>query len=291
MNINPKLLAIGLTIVAAAILAGMDSLGKILMRDFDTEQVTWARYFFHAIFVTVIFSLQGYRDFFVPKSPKIQILRGICMVGITFSLYLSIQSISLAEATAFMYLSPVLITLLAGVFLGEVVKAQHLFAVFLGFLGVLIITKPGFREFDPAMLLAFFASFLLALYFLLTSKIASIDNPRTSLFYASIVGAVILTVLLPFSWVAPSFTQWLLLILMGGLGALGHFLLIKAYSLVPASALSPYLNAQVIAATIFSVLVFGDVLEWNFFLGTGLIIGAGLFLWFYQRYEAMKQST
>lgn len=282
MSITPRFLAIALVTISGFVLAGMDSLAKELTKNFSVLQVTWARYFFHAIFVTLIFSLQGHRDFLTPKAPKIQILRGFCMVGITASLYYAIQFISLAEATAIMYLSPILITLLAGVFLGESIGKQHLIAVALGFIGILFITKPGFQNFNFAMLVALFAAFMLALYFLLTSKVKNIDNPRTSLFYSSIIGAIGLSLLPPFGWKSPSLNQFLLLVSMGALGATGHFLLIKAYSLISASSLSPYLNAQVIAATLFSVFVFGDILEWNFFVGTGLIIIAGLYLWFYE---------
>jgi len=283
LRITPLFLAISLVILAGVVLAGMDSLAKMLTTHFSVLQVTWARYFFHAIFVTLIFSLQGYRDFLIPKAPKIQILRGFCMVAITFSLYYAIQFISLAEATTIMYLSPILITLLAGIFLGENITKVHLVAVALGFSGILFITQPGFKEINMAMLVALFAAFILALYFLLTSKIKAIDNQRTSLFYSSIIGAIGLSLLLPISWTTPTFTQLLLLILMGAMGATGHFLLIKAYTLVSASALSPYLNSQVIAATLFSVFIFGDVLSWSFFIGTGLIILAGLYLWFYER--------
>ncbi|HIO91778.1 MAG TPA: DMT family transporter [Leucothrix mucor] len=284
MNPSPLFLAIALVVVSGFVLAGMDSLAKELTKTFSVLQVTWARYFFHAIFVVILFRLQGHRDFLIPNAPKIQILRGLCMVGITSSLYYAIQFISLAEATAIMYLSPVLITLLAGIFLGEKIGKPHLFAVVLGFIGILIITKPGFQTFNPAMFIALLAAFMLALYFLLTSKVKHIDNARASLFYSSIIGAIGLTLLLPLAWSRPNLTQLLLLILMGALGATGHFLLIKAYSLISAATLSPYLNTQLIAATIFSVFVFGDVLSWNFFAGTGLIIAAGLYLWFYERY-------
>ncbi|MEZ5453949.1 MAG: DMT family transporter [Thiothrix sp.] len=283
MKTNPALPAILLTIAASSILAGMDSLGKILMRDFATTQVTWARFLFHTLIVSSIFLLQGYRDFISTRAPKTQLLRGLCMVGINFSLYVAIQTVSLAEATALMYLSPVLVTLLAGVFLGEKIMPRHLTAVAAGFAGVLIIIRPGFQAFEPAMLLAFFASLLLALYFLLTRKVAILDNPRTSLFYTSIVGAIGLSCILPLWWQTPTPTQWILLACMGALGACGHFLFIKAYSLLPASELSPWLNSQVVAATVFSVFLFHDVLGWHFFVGTGLITGSGMLLWLHNQ--------
>jgi drug/metabolite transporter (DMT)-like permease len=196
---------------------------------------------------------------------------------------MAIKTVSLAEATALMYLSPVLVTLFAGVFLGERILPRHLLAVAAGFVGVLVIIRPGFQTFEPALLLAFFASLLLALYFLLTRKVAGVDDPRTSLFYTSIVGAVVLSFLVPLWWKTPDALQWLLLISMGAFGAIGHFLLIKAYTLITASELSPWLNAQVVAATLFSVFLFQDVLGWNFFVGSGLIVGAGLLLWLHNR--------
>ncbi len=253
------------------------------MREFSTVQVTWARFLFHAIIVTLIFLAQGQRDFLLTRAPRTQLLRGMCMVGINTALYFAIQTVSLAEATALMYLAPVLVTLLAGVFLGEKISPRHLMAVAVGFAGVLVIVRPGFRAFEPEMLLAFFASLLLSLYFLLTRKVALIDTPRTSLFYTSIVGAVVLSGIVPYWWKAPDLTQWLLLIAMGALGATGHFLFIKAYTLLSASELSPWLNSQVVAATLFSVFVFQDVLGWNFFLGAGLIVGAGLLLSLHRR--------
>lgn len=253
------------------------------MRDFSTFQVTWARFAFHALILLVIFSLQGQWRAFRTQAPLIQLLRGVCMVSVNTALYVAIQSISLAEATALMYLSPVIVTLLAGVFLGEKITSKHLLAVAAGFVGVLVIVRPGFHSVEPAMMIALFASFMLAIYFLLTRKVAHIDSAKTSLFYTAIVGAVVLTLLSPLWWKTPQTWQWLWLALMGGLGATGHFLFIKAYTLTPAAELSPWLNSQVVAATLFSVFLFHDALAWNFFLGTGLIVGAGMILWWTSR--------
>jgi drug/metabolite transporter (DMT)-like permease len=283
MKNRPALLAIVLTIIASVILAGMDSLGKFLMREFSTFQVTWARFLFHSIIVSLLFYGQGLRHFAVTHAPKMQLLRGLCMVGVNTLLYMSLKTASLAEATALLYLAPILVTLLAGVFLGERILPRHLLAVAGGFVGVLVIIRPGFQTFELALLLVFFASLLLALYFLLTRKVAGVDDPRTSLFYTSIVGAVVLSCLIPLWWKTPDALQWLLLISMGAFGAIGHFLLIKAYTLLPASELSPWLNAQVVAATLYSVFLFHDVLGWYFFLGTGLIVGAGVLLWWQNR--------
>lgn len=271
--------SIFLVVTACSILAGMDSLAKVLMSELSPLQVTWARFTFHALILAVIFSLQGDRGFLRTSAPKMQWLRGLCLVVVNGCLYFAIQTVSLAEATAVMYLSPVLVTLLAGVWLGERITPKHLLAVFTGFVGVLLIVRPGFQAFDPAMLLVLLAAVMLAVYFLLTRKVAAFDSAKTSLFYTSIVGAAVLSAAVPIFWTAPDGNQWFLLVCMGGLGATGHFLLIKAYTLMPAAELSPWLNSQVVAATLFSVFLFHDMLGWNFFLGTALIVGAGVWLW------------
>lgn len=281
--------AVLLTVIACFVLAGMDSLGKVLMGEYSPLQVTWARFAFHALILVAIFTALQDRRVFRSKMPGTQLLRGLCMVAVNSSLYIAIQTVSLAEATALMYLSPVFVTLLAGFLLGESITQRHIWAVIAGFVGVLVIIRPGFQTFDPAMLFALFASFLLALYFLLTRKVAAVDSLRTSLFYTSIVGAVVLSCVMPWLWNEPTAGDWLLLFCMGALGAIGHFLLIKAYALLPASELSPWLNSQVIAATLFSVFFFQDVLNWTFYLGTGLIVGAGLILWMATRKRVISE--
>lgn len=270
-------------------LAGMDALAVVLMREFSAFQVTWSRFTFHAVLLVLVFIAQGDRRFFRTVTPKTQWLRGLCMIGVNLLLYIALQSISLAEATALMYLSPVLVTLLAGVLLGERISSAHLLAVLAGFMGVLVITQPGFATVDPAVFLVLIAAFLLAVYFLMTRKVSSIDSGRTSLFYTSIVGAIVLSLSAPWWWQWPTLQQWILLICMGGLGATGHFFFIKAYSLLPASELSPWLNAQVVAATLFSVFLFHDALAWNFFLGAVLIVGACVALWLTARMRALKK--
>ena len=278
--------AVLLIVSGCTILAGMDSLAKILMQDLPPLQVTWARFAFHALIMVLLFVATGQKQLFHTHAPKTQLVRGLCMAGVNSTLYIALMTITLAEATAIMYLAPIIVTLFAGTLLGEQILRQHLIAVALGFLGVLVIIRPGITEFQPGLLLTLFSASVLALYFLLTRKVAAVDTNRTSLFYSALVGAVLLSLAMPFFWVAPSATQWLALAFMGVLGASGHFLFIKAYRLQPASELSPWLNAQVLAATLFSVLWLGDSLDVYFVIGASLIVGAGLMLWWQSRRQS-----
>jgi drug/metabolite transporter (DMT)-like permease len=276
------------TLVAGCILGAMDALAKWLMQELPTQQVVWARYFFHTLIVGGVFSYRSGIGFIKTNAPLIQMVRAACLLGVTLCLYLAIRTISLADATAILFFAPVLVTLLSGLFLRERVGVQAWMAVAVGFAGVLFIVRPGFRELQPALLLAMLSAVALSFYFVLTRALRGRDSERTTLFHTTAVGAVVLTLLLPIWWVAPSYLQWGCLVLMGVMGASGHFLLVKAFHLAPAPVLSPYLNAQLVASTLYSVLFFNDRLELGFFVGATLIVGAGLFVWAHQRLLASR---
>lgn len=270
-------------VLACFILAGMDGLGKWLMQSLPTQQVVWARYFFHTLIVGLVFSYQSGTGFIRPRRPGLQLIRAACLLGVTLSIYFAIRTISLADATAIVFFAPVLVTLLAGVLLHEKVGLPEWLAVVLGFIGVLFVVQPGFRQFEPAMLLAMGGSVCLAFYFVLTRALKGQDSEQTTLFHTTALGAVGLSLLMPLWWVAPSASEWGFLVLMGVMGASGHFLLVKAFHLAEAPLLSPFLNAQLVAAVLVSVIFFDDQLGLGFYFGAVLIVGAGLIVWAHER--------
>ncbi|MGD8907729.1 MAG: DMT family transporter [Chromatiales bacterium] len=278
------------TIVAGFVLAAMDSLAKWLMQTLPTQQVVWARYFFHTLIVGLVFTLQSGPAFIRPKQPALQLLRAACLLGVTLCLYFAIRTVSLADATAILFFAPVLVTLLAGAILHERVGAPEWLAVGIGFIGVLFVVRPGFRQLDPAMLLALFGALCLAFYFVLTRALKGRDSEQTTLFHTTALGALGLSCLMPFWWQAPSLSQWGFLVLMGVMGASGHFLLVKAFHLAQAPVLSPFLNAQLVAAALYSVVVFNDRLGSSFFIGAALIVGAGLIVWAHERFHSAQSG-
>lgn len=271
--------AIVLVMLAGAVLAGMDALGKALMESIPTVQVVWARFLFHTLIVALVFRWQYGWDFIVPKRLGLQTIRGLFLLGITLSMYTAIAVVPLADATAIMFFGPVLTTLLAGWFLGERVTHWLRFAALLGFIGVLLIVRPGFSDLDNHIFFACLAAVSFALYLLMTRLLSGKDSEPTTLFHSTLIGSILLSIAVPFWWQSISAEQWLYLIATGMMGAAGHFLLIKAFHMAPASILSPFLNVQLLAATLYSVLFFRDVLEWTFILGTLIIVGAGLIVW------------
>lgn len=278
------------TLAAGFILSAMDGLAKWLMQDLPTQQVVWARYFFHTLIVGVVFTLQSGAGFIKAKAPLLQLVRAICLMSVTLCLYFAIRTISLADATAILFFAPVLVTLLSGLFLREHVGVQEWLAVTIGFVGVLFIVQPEFRELQPAMLLAMLGAVSLSFYFVLTRALRGRDSEQTTLFHTTAVGALVLTLMLPIWWVSPSPIQWVFLVLTGAMGASGHFLLVKAFHLAPAPVLSPFLNGQLVAAVLYSMLFFNDRLGMGFFIGAALIVGAGLIVWGHQQLLARRRT-
>ena len=134
------------------------------------------------------------------------------------------------------------------------------------------------------MVFALLSAVALALFYLLTRKLSGKDTQRTTLFYSAVPGTILLSMIIPFHWEIPvKSIDWFLMFAMGILGLTGHFCLVKAFRYVSASALSPFLNAQLLAATIYSVFFFDDVLKLNFYLGTSLIVLAGLIVWHFDK--------
>ncbi len=276
------------TLAAGFILSAMDGLAKWLMQSLPTQQVVWARYFFHTLIVGLLFSLRYGPGFIRPRHPLLQLLRAACLLGVTLCLYLAIRTITLADATAILFFAPVLVTLLAGVLLHEKVGLPEWLAVAIGFVGVLLVVQPGFRRIDPAMLLAFVGAVCLSFYFVLTRALKGKDSEQTTLFHSTALGALGLSCLMPLWWQPPTLPQWGFLALTGAMGASGHFLLVKAFHLAPAPVLSPFLNGQLVAAVLYSVLFFGDSLSGGFYLGALLIVGAGLLVWAHERTVALR---
>lgn len=152
-------------------------------------------------------------------------------------------------------------------------------AIMVGFIGVLIAVRPGFGDVHPAVIYSFLAMAAYALFMLLTRHMAPYDPPLVTLFYSMFVGTLLGAPMAFAQWVWPeSWTTWALLASLGVLGGTGHFLFILAYSRAPASAISPFLYAQLITMVAMGYLVFDDVPDFWTIAGAGVIIASGIYL-------------
>jgi len=210
------------------------------------------------------------------KFPVLQVVRGVVLVGSTVCFYGALRFLPLAEAASISFVAPVLVTAFSGPLLRERVTKRQWGAVILGFVGVLVIIRPGGAVFTPAVVLPLVTALLFSLYQIATRKVAGLENPLTTLFFGALAGAVITTLMLPVMWQTPTLFQAALMIGIGCLGGFGHFLLIRAVEHASPMALSPFVYVQLIWSTGLGWLVFGDFPDQGTLIGMTIIISAGM---------------
>lgn len=237
----------------------------------------WARYMFQAIATSLVVVPLGGWSVMRTRQPLFHLLRGLMLVTSTGFVFLSLKFMSVGEFTAIMMIAPLVLTLVAGTFLKEQVSPLRWVLVTGGFVGTLVIIRPGGESFTPALLLPLAQVATNCGFQVLTIRLARTENPLTMNFYTGWVGALAATPLLLLAW-NPQVPAglWGLMVVMGVAGAMGHFLLILAYRRTHASTLTPYLYAQIGFAMACGWAVFGHVPDGWSILGMGLIALCGV---------------
>ncbi|RIX98002.1 DMT family transporter [Aureimonas flava] len=283
---NPLLRNILLTIVAGALFAGMDSLGKHLSTLLPVMQVIWGRYVVQTVVMTAwLGATTGTRFLHTPR-PGLQLTRGLLLLACTFLMYQALSRVPLADATAVLFFTPIVVTILSVAVLGERIGLHRIAAVLAGFCGMLLILRPGVGSFHPALFLALAASVLNASYLILTRRLAGREDSASTQFNTTAAGAVVMSVLVVPVWQTPDMPTALLLLAIGLFGTVGHFLLVSAFRHAPASLLSPFLYTQVLTAAGVSVLLFGDPLHPATVAGTAVLVASGLYIWWRENRRA-----
>jgi drug/metabolite transporter (DMT)-like permease len=270
------LAGIGLVMLAVACFATLDTATKLSTAGVPILMGVWFRYAFQAVATTaVLLPLQG-TALLRTRHPKYQLLRGALLLASSTLAFLSLRYMPLAEFTSVVLIAPLVITLLAATTLKEQVSPLRWALVAGGFLGTLVILRPGGNAFSWAVLLPIGLVLTNAWFQVLTSKLARTENPLTMHFYTGWVGTLIASLALPFAWTAlPGWEWWALLCLMGFMGTVGHFILILAYQRAPASTLTPYLYAQIAFAMLGGWLIFSQVPDRLSLIGISMIAVCG----------------
>lgn len=266
-------------LLAINLLPFMNVAAKFLSGDYHTVQVVWARYTGHLLFVMIMFMPRRGLSLLKATKPGIHIIRSMLMFLATVCFFTALRFIDVPVASAINFTSPLIVTALAAPFLGEAVGIRRWTAVAIGFAGALIIIRPGGGEAHWAMVLVLGTALCYATYQIYTRKFSAADPPETSITYIAIVGAVISSVALPFYWVTPvSIVDGLLFALLGFIGGLGHYFVIRAFQHGEASLLSPFNYGQLVMAIVLSYFVFGTFPDLWTFVGGGIIISSGLYI-------------
>lgn len=270
---------VALLSTAIVLFAVMDTTSKYLAQYYPPNVVVWMRYLFHVVAVVgVLVPRQGFR-FMRTSRPLLQIVRGLLLASTSMVFVFALKFMPIAEATALQFLSPLIVTVLAVVFLKEKVGNSHWVAVAFGFIGVLLIIRPGSAIFSWMALLPLAAALMFASYQVLTRRIAGHESPYTSIFYPGVVGFAMLSATLFHTWAAPqSLWHFFLLALAGIIGGLSHLIMIRAYEYAGAARLAPFSYAQVVWVTLGGYLVFGNLPDRLSFIGIAIIVAGGMFV-------------
>ncbi len=271
--------AIIFNLLAWVMLPIMDGIAKYLSSDIPVLQITWARYFFTVFFtLPIIFFL--FKKYFVwTKKPKLQFLRGLILLIANICFFYSISVISLAKALTLAFIAPLIVTAFSPFFLGEKVGYRRWLAVIIGFVGSLVVIRPGFVEINFASIAALITGFMYGFYLIITRKLSSSDNPLLTLLLTGVVGAIIISLVMPIVWVQPSLKQWSLMAAVGIFACIGHFFLILSLKYADASKLAPFSYFEIVTNIIIGYYFFGDFPDYWTFLGLFIIISAGVYIY------------
>ncbi len=279
-----------MVMVAVAIFSLGDLLAKYLTRFYPIPLIVWARFTFHLLLVVAVLGPRYRWALVRTRHLGTQIARGLLLVLGSVFFVSALKFMPLAESTAIAYLAPLIVTLMSVVFLKERVEFARWVAVFVGFAGVLTIIRPGSSVFSWAVLLPIGNALAFASYQILTRRIAGLESPYTSIFYAGLVGSVLSLLSLP-SVAMPLQSPYHAIAFagLGMLGGLGHLILIKAYEHAPASRLAPFSYSQLIWVAAIGFFAFGDFPDGWSLLGIGILVGSGIYIARHQRRTEQEQ--
>ena len=280
MNSNTKqpLIGIALMLGAMSVIPMLDILAKLLSADYPVLQISWARFVFHALWLLPLLYWKKLHWWRMPNRPKTQLLRSLMLTFATLFFFAAIQSNPIPNVLTMLFVSPLIVAILAPLVLGERFDVATTIAVLFGFAGIVVALQPDSEQFHPSLLLGLGAGVCYALYIIATRKLSLSAPPLLTLFYTALVGAIVLSPIVVLVWVTPTPAALFLMVAMGFVAAIGHYLLIKAFEFATASELSPFNYFEIVGATILSYLFFDFLPNKQGLLGLALVILSGLYV-------------
>ena len=280
--------AIILNLSAWVMLPIMDGFAKYLSLTIPVLQITWSRYFFTVIIVLPVMLIFFRKNFKWTDKPKLQLIRGLLLFCANILFFYSISVISLAKALTLAFIAPLIVTILSPILLGEKVGFRRWAAVITGFIGSLIVIRPGFVEVNFASIAALGTGVLYGFYLIVTRKLHNSDHPLLTLLLTGVVGAIIGSIIVPSVWVYPSTNEWYMMFALGFFASLGHLFLILSLKYADASKLAPFGYFEIITNIIIGYYFFNHFPDNWTFLGLFVIMSSGIYIF---RREALYKSN
>ena len=271
--------AIGWLFAGIALFATMDAAAKWVGRSYPLTAAVWLRYLVPTLLVGSYLVVTRGLKFAHAARPAIQILRGITLVISTLCFWTALSHLPLVEAVTVSFVCPTMVVIFSALLLGARPQRTHWIALLIGFVGVLIALRPGLTHTGIGAIAALASAAFYALYLVLTRKVADQADALVLLFHANAIGALALTVLAPATARMPNIpAEWMILPALGVFGALGHWCMIKAYSIADASTLAPFMYAQLLVATFYGWLIYDNLPDGFTLLGMLVILASGLYV-------------
>jgi drug/metabolite transporter (DMT)-like permease len=257
----------------------MNAAVKLLAQNYPVAEIVWARFTGHLIIMLIVF-LPLYRwGLLRTRRPVVQIGRSLLMLISNLVFVAAIARVPLATASAIGFTSPLIVTALSAPLLHEIVGWRRWSAVLVGFGGALMVIRPGNRVLDPAVLLLLLSSLAYALYQIATRWVSRYDGAATGIVFAALLGSLVMSFVLPFTFVLPRTAfDALLLCCLGLLGGSGHYLIIRAFQLGPAVVMAPLGYVELVGSAILGYVIFSNFPDLWTLVGAGVIIASGIYI-------------
>jgi drug/metabolite transporter (DMT)-like permease len=282
------LAAIALVLVAVALFSVMDALSKVLAAHYDPVEVVWGRYF--AILGLIAPLLLRDRRALRTRRLGLQLLRGVCVLGSAVLFIAGLARLAIADATAIGFASPLLVTALSIPLLGEHVGPRRWSAVAVGFLGVLLVIRPGSDAIGANALWPLASAVCWALSLVVTRHMRGHEKPLTTLFYSTISGFALSSLALPFIWIEPDARACALTAIMAVLNAVGQYLLIAGLSRGDVSLVAPFTYSQMMWSVLVGFFVFHTVPTAWTWCGAAVIVGSAVYIAHRERVAGARRA-
>ena len=295
MNATPAshedrpIVAITMVLFAMLIFVTTDGAAKYLSTSISAQQIVHVRYG-TIVLIMLPFLLRSRSGSFRTSRPFLHIARGLLLLTSSILFVFALRDLPLELCTAIGFVAPFYVTALSIPFLGEQVGMRRWAAVIVGFVGVIVILQPGGATFQWAMLLPLASALCWAIGLIITRLMRGTELAVAILFYSSLVGFLAATPLALPLWKSPTNFEWVLLVGLGGLNAVGQYLVIRAFMLASASMLAPFSYASIVWAVLIGFVVFDSVPNSTTIIGTVILIGAGIYVWHRERVRAAMES-
>ncbi|MDR1935270.1 MAG: DMT family transporter [Candidatus Accumulibacter sp.] len=269
---------IALVLVSMLLFVIHDALSKYLTRHYPVSELLWARYLVHVAFMLAVFGPRMRLNLVRTRRPVLQVVRALFLLGTAFLFMTGLRYLPLADTTAINFLAPLLVAALSAPLLGEKVEPRNWLAIVIGFGGVLVIVRPGGGMLQPAALFPFFSACCTSLYQIITRKFRGSENPVTTHFITGLTGAVITGLTWQSSWTTPAPIHAVMMICMGLVVGIGHYLLIEVFQRMTPAVAAPFTYTQLVWAMAFGLLFFGEIPDTGSLLGSLIIVASGIYL-------------